>query len=74
MPRREQYGIEQAGELRSTIRAEPSTMFVGTDTASCVQRFTSVRIAAVPSGPGNLKITFPQDVQLAERMVIRQAG
>lgn len=43
--------------------------FEGTDTASCLERYTELRIAAVPSGPLNLKITFAEDLVLAERLI-----
>lgn len=45
--------------------------FSGTDTASCVERYADVRVAAVPSGPGNLKVTFPEDITLAEGLLRR---
>jgi 2-C-methyl-D-erythritol 4-phosphate cytidylyltransferase len=64
----------RAGELLAAYRAAAAEGFTGTDTASCVERFTSVRTTAVPSSTANLKITFPQDVQLAERMVSSRAG
>lgn len=44
--------------------------FEGTDTASCVERLgADIRIAAVPSGARNLKITFPEDVALAQELL-----
>jgi len=39
--------------------------FEGTDTASVLERYAGLPIAAVPSTPANLKITFPEDVDLA---------
>ena len=43
--------------------------FVGTDTASCVQRFTDLPVRWVPGDEHNLKITYPHDVAHAERLV-----
>ncbi|MBE7324700.1 2-C-methyl-D-erythritol 4-phosphate cytidylyltransferase [Nocardioides sp. Y6] len=44
--------------------------FEGTDTASCVEAMAEgVRIAAVPSTSRNLKVTFPEDVALADRLL-----
>jgi len=43
--------------------------FVGTDTASCVQRFTDLPVRWVPGDERNLKITYPHDVARAERLV-----
>jgi 2-C-methyl-D-erythritol 4-phosphate cytidylyltransferase len=43
--------------------------FTGTDTASCVAAYTDVAVHAVPGPSTNLKITFPEDVSLAERLL-----
>jgi 2-C-methyl-D-erythritol 4-phosphate cytidylyltransferase len=59
----------RAAELLAAYRAADAEGFTGTDTASCVERFAALTIAAVPSGPVNLKITFPEDLDLAERLV-----
>jgi 2-C-methyl-D-erythritol 4-phosphate cytidylyltransferase len=45
--------------------------FVGTDTASCVERYTDVAVRCVPGDAGNIKITFPEDLFLAERLLAR---
>ena len=45
--------------------------FVGTDTASCLERYADSAIAAVASGPANLKVTWPEDVSLAARLLTR---
>ena len=43
--------------------------FEGTDTASCVERYApDVEIAAVTGSAGNLKVTYPEDVALADRL------
>ncbi len=42
--------------------------FGGTDTASCLERFGSVTIHAVRGSARNLKITFPEDVAVAEAL------
>jgi 2-C-methyl-D-erythritol 4-phosphate cytidylyltransferase len=43
--------------------------FSGTDTAACLERYaTDVAIAAVPSSPLNLKVTWPEDLALAEAL------
>lgn len=58
-----------ARELVAAYRAADADGFEATDTAGCLARYTDVRVAAVPSGPGNLKITFPEDLGLAESLV-----
>ena len=55
--------------LLAAYRAAAADGFTGTDTASCVERYTELTIAAVRSSPANLKITFPHDLELAERLV-----
>lgn len=55
--------------LEAYTRAEADG-FEGTDTASCVERLPQgVRIAAVRSSAGNLKITFPEDIALAQALL-----
>lgn len=58
--------------------------FEGTDTAACVSRgaarpgadgdrgSSDVVVAAVPSGPGNLKVTYAEDVTAAEELLRRR--
>ena len=58
----------RADALLAAYRAADADGFVGTDTASCLERYGDLRIAAVPSTSGNLKITFPDDVSLAARL------
>lgn len=43
----------------------------GTDTAAVLERYTDLRVAAVPGGPANLKVTYPDDVRVAERLLTR---
>ena len=59
----------RAADLLAAYRAAEADGFTGTDTASCVERYADLTIAAVPSSPANLKITFPHDLELAERLV-----
>jgi len=44
--------------------------FVGTDTASCVAAYTDLAVHAVRGPATNLKITFPEDIDLAERLLL----
>ncbi|WP_028660495.1 IspD/TarI family cytidylyltransferase [Nocardioides insulae] len=55
--------------LAAYLRAEEDG-FEGTDTAACLEMYAGeIRIAAVPGSPLNLKITFPEDVAVAERLL-----
>lgn len=58
----------RADALLAAYRAADADGFEGTDTASCLERYGDLRIVAVPSTSGNLKITFPDDVSLAARL------
>lgn len=55
----------RAGDLLAAYRAADEDGFEGTDTSACVRAHRDVRIAAVPGSPLNLKVTFPEDVDLA---------
>lgn len=43
--------------------------FTGTDTAACVERYAQLRVHCLPGDPRNLKVTYPQDLFLAERLL-----
>lgn len=45
--------------------------FLGTDTASCMERFSALPVRWVPGGAENLKITYPHDLLVAERLLRR---
>ena len=45
------------------------TGFDGTDTAACVERFSSLQVRFVPGEPQNFKITYPSDVGLADQFL-----
>jgi 2-C-methyl-D-erythritol 4-phosphate cytidylyltransferase len=59
----------RAGPLLAAYDAAARDGFEGTDTAACFTRYAGGDVAAVPCGPLNLKITFPEDVALATRLV-----
>ncbi|MEV4311487.1 IspD/TarI family cytidylyltransferase [Actinocrispum sp. NPDC049592] len=44
--------------------------FDGTDTASCVERYTDIQVHWVPGEQRNLKITFEHDLVVAERILV----
>lgn len=59
----------RAEALLAAYRSADADGFEGTDTASCLERSGGGAIAAVASSPLNLKITFPEDVELASRLL-----
>ncbi len=61
----------RAGPLLAAHEAAARDGFAGTDTAACVERYGELEVAVVPGDPGNLKITFPDDLLVAERLLTR---
>jgi len=61
----------RAGPLLAAHTAAQGADFVGTDTASCVQRFTDLPLRCVRGEDRNIKITFAEDLLLAERLLAR---
>ena len=55
--------VFSAPELLSAYRRAGEAGFEGVDTAETVERFSDLRIGAVPGDPGNLKLTFPEDFE-----------
>lgn len=43
--------------------------FVGTDTAACMERYSGLAVHCLPGDPCNIKVTYPQDLLLAERLL-----
>lgn len=61
-----------AGPLLEAYRKAATEGFTGTDTASCLEAYTDVRVHGVAAPATNLKITFPEDVALAERLLAQR--
>lgn len=62
-----------AAALLASYRAAEVDGFTGTDTASCLERYApDARVVAVASGSANIKVTFPEDVTLAEALLARR--
>lgn len=59
----------EAARLLAAYDAAETDGFRGTDTAACLERYApGVRVAAVPGSALNLKVTWPGDLALAERL------
>jgi 2-C-methyl-D-erythritol 4-phosphate cytidylyltransferase len=59
----------RAGPLLAAHEAAARDGFAGTDTAACVERYAQLGVRLVPGDPGNLKLTFPEDLLVAERLL-----
>jgi 2-C-methyl-D-erythritol 4-phosphate cytidylyltransferase len=58
----------RATDALAAYRAASADGFEGTDTSACVSAYRDVEVAAVAGSPLNLKVTFPEDVALAEEL------
>lgn len=58
-----------AADLLGAYRAAHAEGFAGTDTAACLARYSDLEIVGVPGEATNLKITFAEDVAVAELLV-----
>jgi 2-C-methyl-D-erythritol 4-phosphate cytidylyltransferase len=61
----------RSGPLLEAHEAAARDGFTGTDTAACVERYAQTQVVVVPGDPGNLKVTFPDDLLVAERLLAR---
>jgi 2-C-methyl-D-erythritol 4-phosphate cytidylyltransferase len=64
----------RAAPLLKAYERADQTGFTGTDTASCVERFSDLQVRCLPGPASNIKITFPDDLRLAERLLARRLG
>jgi 2-C-methyl-D-erythritol 4-phosphate cytidylyltransferase len=58
----------RADDLLAAYRSAERDGFEGTDTSACVAAYGDVVVTAVPGSALNLKVTFPEDVALAEEL------
>jgi 2-C-methyl-D-erythritol 4-phosphate cytidylyltransferase len=59
----------RARPLLAAYRAASAAGFEGTDTAASMETFGDLPIRVVPGGRWNLKVTFPHDLEVAERLL-----
>lgn len=62
-----------AKELLSAYLSAAEDRFTGTDTGACVERyFPGLKTVAVTADPTNVKITYPQDLVIAEHVLAKR--
>ena len=61
----------RAEPLLDAYEAAAREGFIGSDTASCIERFADIEIAYLHGEAHNIKITFPEDLFVAERLLAR---
>jgi 2-C-methyl-D-erythritol 4-phosphate cytidylyltransferase len=59
----------QAVPLLRAYREAAAEHFEGTDTSSSVEKFSDIEVRSFQGDPRNLKVTFSQDLFLAERLL-----
>ena len=59
----------RAAPLLASYVAAQRDGFEGTDTAACVAAHSDLTVVAVPGEASNLKVTYPEDVTVAERLL-----
>ena len=59
----------RARPLLEAYRAAARDGFEGTDTAATFERYAGLPVVAVPSTHANLKVTWPEDLALAEELL-----
>jgi 2-C-methyl-D-erythritol 4-phosphate cytidylyltransferase len=59
----------RAAALLEAFESATRDGYEGSDTAGTVERYTEVPIRCVPGDPRNIKITFAQDLRLADRLL-----
>lgn len=63
----------KAKELLSAYLMAANDSFTGTDTGACIERyFPSIQTYSVTAEPTNVKITFPQDLVIAEHVLAKR--
>ena len=60
-----------AAPLLEAYHRAAEAQFDGTDTSSCVERYSSLTVVSVAGEPQNFKITYPHDLHLANELVRR---
>jgi 2-C-methyl-D-erythritol 4-phosphate cytidylyltransferase len=59
----------RAPPLLAAHRRAAADGFESTDTAACFERYAGLPVVAVPGGATNLKVTFAEDLEVAERLL-----
>jgi 2-C-methyl-D-erythritol 4-phosphate cytidylyltransferase len=59
----------RAAPLLAAYRRAARDGFTGTDTAACIEAYAGVPVHCVPGDPRNIKVTYPADLAVAERLL-----
>jgi 2-C-methyl-D-erythritol 4-phosphate cytidylyltransferase len=64
----------RAAPLLQAYRTAAREGFEGTDTSSCIEAFTDVEVRTFRGEQRNLKVTYAQDIAVAERLLTSREG
>ncbi|HET7665874.1 MAG TPA: IspD/TarI family cytidylyltransferase [Mycobacterium sp.] len=64
----------RAKPLLSAYRAAAADGFEGTDTSSCIEKYTDEQVRTFPGDESNLKVTYAHDVAVAARLLNGRLG
>jgi 2-C-methyl-D-erythritol 4-phosphate cytidylyltransferase len=59
----------RARDLLRAYRCATRDGFEGTDTSSCIERYTDVAVQTFAGSAANLKVTYPRDVAVAQHLL-----
>ncbi len=59
----------RAGPLLDAYECAARDGFVGTDTSACMEQYGGLPVHCLAGDPRNIKVTYPQDLFLAERLL-----
>lgn len=59
----------RARDLLQAYRSADHDGFEGTDTSSCVERYTALQVRTFPGSAANLKVTYARDVAVAQHLL-----
>lgn len=62
----------RARPLLRAYRAAAADGFEGTDTSSCIEKYTDEKVRTFPGDEANLKVTYAQDVAVAGHLLTRR--
>jgi 2-C-methyl-D-erythritol 4-phosphate cytidylyltransferase len=62
----------RAKPLLHAYRAAAAQGFEGTDTSSCIEKYTDEQVRTFPGGEANLKVTYAHDVAVAGHLLSRR--
>jgi len=59
----------RAQPLLRAYRAAAADGFEGTDTSSCIEKYTDEQVRTFPGDEANLKVTYAKDIAVAARLL-----